>query len=110
MDTTGKTITLGTPLSFFDGTALTSTYVHAGHIQVDALINPATDYFVRFEGLNTADGNKPVIVDIFRMQSAPLKELALIADTVQNMVLEGTILYDSLQSSGSKYFRERLLR
>lgn len=67
--------------------------------------------FPGFEGLNTADSNQPVIVEAFRCQFDPAGVLALIADeTVQSFELEGSILADLTRSTGSKYFRERLLR
>lgn len=109
-DGTGKTITLGTPLSIFDGQALTVSYVSGAWKLSDALAGNPTDYWVRFEGLNTADSNNPVIVDIFKMQADPLKELALISDDVGSFVLEGNVISDSLQASGSKYFKISQLR
>jgi hypothetical protein len=75
---------------------------------VDALNKPLQEKFVRFEGLNTADSNKPVVIEVFRFSTDPLKELGLISSDIQKFTLDGTILSDSLQT-GSKYFRERLL-
>ena len=109
VDTFGKTITLGTPLSFFDGGDLTADFNFAAQTQVDALTEGATDYYLRFEGLNTADANEPVVVEVFKFSVDPLKELALIGDGVQQFVLEGNVLADSLQTAGSKYFKQTLL-
>jgi hypothetical protein len=91
-------------------TALTVDYTYATQYLIDALTQPLTEYWMRFEGLNTADGNNPVIVDIFKFSVDPLKELALISDTIQQFVLDGTVLADPLQTTGSKYFKVVELR
>lgn len=113
VDTTGKTITVaGAELTFFDGQPLTCDYTFAGQKIIDALTQPsnASERWLRFEGLNTADGNNPVVIDIFRVQLDAAKELDLISDALQSLTLEGSLLYDSLQATGSKWFKETLLR
>lgn len=110
LDTTGDTITVGTNLSFFDHQALTVDYTFAGQQIVDALTQASQEHFLRFEGLNTADGNRPVVIEVFRTQFDAVKELDLISDALQNITLEGSMLYDTLQTSGSKFFREIMLR
>lgn len=91
-----------------DGDNVTIDYTYAAQKTVDALTEAATEKYVRFEGLNTADNNKAVVVEVFRFLTDPLKELSLISDTVQQFSLEGTVLLDALQS-GSKYFKQTLL-
>jgi hypothetical protein len=91
-------------------TVFTVDYSYATQYDVAALTQALTEYYMRFEGLNTADANNPVIVDIFKFSVDPLKELALISDTVQQFVLEGSVLADPLHTTGSKYFRVRELR
>jgi hypothetical protein len=91
-------------------TTATVDYTYATQYLIDALTQPLTEYWMRFEGLNTADGNNPVIVDIFKFSVDPLKELALISDTIQQFVLEGSVLADPLQTTGSKYFKVVELR
>lgn len=85
------------------------TYDHAAQEQVGALTVSAVEKFMRFEGLNTADTNAPVVVEVFRFLADPLKELALIGDGIAQFVLEGNILADNIQT-GSKYFRQFLIR
>ncbi len=110
LDTTGKTLTVGTPLSCFEGQALAVDYVYADQYLMDALTTGAQEKFMRFEGLNTADTNAPVVIEVFKFSVDPLKELAMISDTVQQFVLEGNVLADPLRTTGSKYFRERTTR
>lgn len=109
-DTSGKTITVGTPLLVADGGALTVDYTYTSQFLVDALTVGAPEKWMRFEGLNTADNNAPVVVDIFRFLTDPLKELLLIGDTVNNFTLDGNVLADGGRSSGSKFFRQMLTR
>lgn len=111
LNTTGKTITLGTPLSFFDGGALAADYSYAAQYQVDALTSGSVERYLRFEGLNTLDSNAPVIVEVFKFELSPSESLDLINDEAEStFTLTGSVLYDALQTSGSKYYRERLLR
>jgi hypothetical protein len=94
-----------------DDDALTIAYDYAAQAQVDSLTTGAVARFLRFEGLNTADSNDPMIVEAFRCQFDPAKVLSLISDELaQSFELEGSILADLSRTSGSKYFRERLLR
>lgn len=104
-NTSGKTITLGSLKAVYEGLKPTVAYSFAEQSLVDALTEASPDYYLRFEGLNTAKDNKPVVVEVFRFNSDPLKELALISDTIQQFVLEGSVLSDPLQSSGSKYYK-----
>ncbi len=111
LNTLGKTITVGTPLSAFDGVALAVDYSYAAQKQVDALTQGMQERYLRFEGLNTADSNNPVIVEVFKFVIDPAQELPLIGDeNIAQFVLQGSVLSDALQSTGSKFFRQRLLR
>lgn len=111
-DNTGASATIGVPLALFDGFTLESTYSYAGQETIDALNAGADDAFMRFEGLNTASTGDdgffdPVVVEVFKFATDPLKELSMIGDTVQQFVLDGSVLFDSRQSGTgvSKYFR-----
>lgn len=109
-NTTGKTITIGTPLLVQDGGALTVDYTYASQFLVDPLVNGSQEKWLRFEGLNTADNFNPVVVDIYRFLVDPLKELSLIGDTVNNFVMEGSMLMDPTKLTGSKFFRQMMVR
>lgn len=51
--------------------------------------------WLRFEGLNTADENKPVLIEIYRAILDPQKEFSVISDDLLKMDLEGGALYDA---------------
>lgn len=94
-----------------NGDGLVVAYTYASQALVDSLTKASVSRLLRFEGLNTADGNKPVVVEVFKAQFDPAKVLTLISDEdVQSFELEGSALADMTRLSGSKYFRERLLR
>ena len=90
--------------------ALTVDYTYSAQNVIDALTVGAQERYLRFEGLNTADTNSPVVIEVFKFSVDPLKELSLITDTVQQFVLDGSVLADPLRTSGSKYFKETALR
>lgn len=106
LNTSVKTITAGTGKVFKEGDALTATYTYAAQEQTEALNGANTERYLRFEGLNTADNNKPVVVEVFKFSTDPLKELALIGDAIGQFVLEGNVLSDSLRATGSKFFKQ----
>jgi hypothetical protein len=106
LNTTGKTITLGSLKVLFIDCPITvsAAYDFEDQQLVDTLTEPLTDNFLRFEGLNTVDTGKPVVVEVFRFQNDPLKELALLSDTYGAFQIEGSVLVDYTKTSGSKYF------
>lgn len=106
LNSTAKVYTItGTPKALLPTVALLVDYTFADQIQVDALTSAPEELFLRFEGLNTADSNEPVVVEVFRFNSDPLKDLDLISDTFQAFVLEGPALQDSLRPVGSNFFK-----
>lgn len=100
---------LTTATGCVDADALTVSYKYDAQETIDAFTAPDTDVWVRFEGMNTADGNKAVVVDIFRFSANPLKELVLINDKLGTITLEGSAMTDLTKTSGSQYFRETRL-
>ncbi|MCK5787875.1 MAG: hypothetical protein KAH32_02670 [Chlamydiia bacterium] len=91
-----------------DAQPLEVDYNFVDQDNIDALISGTPPIkFVRFEGLNTADNNKPVVIDIFKVSLQPLAEWALIQDEIAQMEVESKILSDPLRVSGSNYFKVR---
>jgi hypothetical protein len=104
--TTGLTITCTTAGVLFLNApiAVSAAYSYAAQNLTGALTQPMQTFSLRFEGLNTVESNLPVIVEVYKFSSDPLKELALISDTFGSFVIEGEALSDSTKTSGSKYF------
>lgn len=92
-----------------DGDAFLQSYTHVKQSEIAGLVTGSQERYLRFEGLNTANNNSPVIIEVFKFSVDPLKELSMISDSVQQFVLEGSVLADPLRLTGSKYFREVLL-
>jgi hypothetical protein len=80
-------------------------YTYATTGRVDVFTVPAPERYLRFEGLNTVDGSH-VIVDIFKAKFDPLSGYPLINEDLASASMKGTILFDSLQLTGSNYFRQ----
>lgn len=53
------------------------------------------EVWLRFDGVNTADANKPVVVDLYRVAVNPTKDLSLISDDIQKFELTGKVLADT---------------
>lgn len=105
INTAGDTITTAAGSILVDNNiSVLLSYTHAKQFQVDALSEGAQELYMRFEGMNTVQGNSPVVVEVFRFLTDPLKELALISDGIQQFVLEGSALADTARLEGSKYF------
>jgi len=95
----------GAVANITDAQALEIDYDYAEQDVVDALLSGDSPVrWARFEGLNTADGSKPVVVDCFKVGTKPLAELGLINEELAQMTIEAEILSDSLRATGSKYF------
>lgn len=92
-----------------EGKDATVAYSFAAQARVDALTEGVKELYLRFEGLNTAEDNSPVVVDVFKFNTDPLRELSLIGDGIQQFVLEGSVLADTTKSTGSKYFNSKQL-
>lgn len=102
---TSGTITVGTNLCAWSGMALLADYTWASQQQVQAFTTGIPELYLRFEGLNTAENNSPVVVDVFKFAVDPTQDFSLISDQIQQFVLSGSILKDSLQATGSQYYR-----
>lgn len=89
-----------------DTQALEVDYTYAAQETVDVLTVSANPIrWARFHGLNTADLDNPVVVDIFKMETTPLAELALINDEIAQMEIEANALSDATRATGSKFFQ-----
>lgn len=65
---------------------------------VTMFTQPAKERFLRFSGLNTANSDDPVIVDLYRVIFDPAANIALINDELAQFELEGSVLFDSTRS------------
>lgn len=94
-----------------DADSVTIAYSYAAQQHVEPLTAAQPEKFLRFEGLNTAEDNNPVIIEVFRFAPDPFKELDLISDGVGKFPIESSALLDTrrIGVGESKYFRQILV-
>ncbi len=69
-----------------------------GAAQSTALFTqPLPERWVRFEGLNTADSNREVVIDLYRVAINPAKELSIITEELLKFELSGQVLADTIK-------------
>ncbi|MFU4385815.1 hypothetical protein ACM725_30260, partial [Pseudomonas aeruginosa] len=74
-----------------------AAYEYAATKQVGMFTAPQPTVALRYKGINLAEGGAPVIVELYKVATDPLQELALISDgnTVAGMQISGGILLDT---------------
>ena len=91
-----------------DGATIFTGYTYAAQEKVEAITtSSAPERWARFEGLNTADTDKPVVIDIYRLAINPLSELSLVNEEIAGMEVEADVLQDNNRLTGSKFFTMR---
>lgn len=109
LNTTGKTI-VGTSAKLHGvGVHLLVSYAYQAQDLVDALAVQEEEVYLRFEGLNTAEGDEPVVIEIFRVGIAPIAELALFGDAVQQATITAEVFSDPHRTTGSKFYSVKKL-
>lgn len=86
-------------LQFLDVSGFTgqlkASYAYGAVSEIGIFTQPLPERTLRLEGLNTAQGNARVLVELYRVAFDPLKELALISNEYNKFELEGSLLADS---------------
>ena len=99
--------------TFTDGDTLIANYEAGASEIVSAFSKPNTEYWLRFNGLNTAENNNPVIIDVFKVRFAPADDIPMINDEdFAEYNQSGNALFDSCQPVNGKlgrYFSIRQL-
>lgn len=70
-------------------------YSYAGGTNVNMFTQPAPERWLRFEGLNTADSDKPVLIEIYRAVGDPFAQMDLISQNYGKFTWAGSALYDA---------------
>lgn len=86
-------------ITFLDVTGFTApikaAYAFGAVTDVSMFTAPLPERYLRLEGMNTADSNKRVMVELYRVAFDPLKDLSLITDDLNKFELEGSLLADT---------------
>lgn len=92
------------------GSTLAGTDILVNYTAGDAeVITPFTqaekELYLYFDGLNTVEGQNPVVIELFKVNFAASAQLALISDSLTQMQLTGTALFDPLNNADGGYFK-----
>ncbi|MGI4991067.1 hypothetical protein ACRXCV_00425 (plasmid) [Halobacteriovorax sp. GFR7] len=91
-----------------DGDTIKVTYDYDTQYDLQALTTAAPERYFILDGLNTQDSNKPVRLEIFRLQTQPFTGLGFINDGIAQASVSATALADATRSGAgiSSFFRE----
>lgn len=78
---------------------LKASYTYETYDTVKMFDASSTDNWVRFEGLNTADNQAAVLIELYRVSFDPLSNLGIISDELLQMELKGSALYDDTKAN-----------
>jgi hypothetical protein len=96
--------------SITDLESLHVAYDYAEQTHIEGLTASTPERWLRFEGLNTSEGDKPVVIDVFLVNVQPLEELALINDEFGEMAINMTALVDTkITGGGSQFFKQKYI-
>lgn len=90
-----------TILSVAKGTAIEVDYTYAATDIVPMFKDVQKERYLRFVGLNTANSNKVVTVELYRVAFDPASTIDLINDELAQFELSGSVLYDSARDANS---------
>lgn len=77
----------------------TADYDYASQQNVRMLTQALTEKWIRLDGLNTANADNPVLVELYRVSFDPAELLNMISDELSTLVLNGSALYDSTKET-----------
>jgi len=84
-------------------------YDHGAYTRLEAAMGTATELELMFEGLNEADSDKAVIVNLWRVSVPSAEEIQLIGTTLGEMKFAAELLKDASKGTGvSAYYRALL--
>lgn len=75
------------------------SYTRGASKRVAMFRSAQPEIWLRFDGINTANANAPVILDLYRVAINPTKDLSLISDELQKFELSGRVLADTTKAS-----------
>jgi starvation-inducible outer membrane lipoprotein len=82
---------------------LKATYSYGATQSVAMFTAPIKEVAIRFEGVNTAENNEKVLVEVYRVAVDSAKELDLITDSNGRLSLEGEVLIDPAKPFDAQY-------
>jgi hypothetical protein len=78
--------------------SLRANYVIESYTKLSAGVFAPPFLWLRFNGLNTAEDVKPVIIDIYKVRYDPIEAFSLIQESdIARLIVNGRIFYDGVQ-------------
>jgi hypothetical protein len=74
-------------------------YAYAGADVNAMFVTAQQEYTVFFSGVNTANADKPVLVELYRTIFDPAENIDFISDNVNTFTIKGSLLIDSTKSA-----------
>ena len=86
-------------------------YTYGAYSVVEALTAGSLIYELSFGGLNEANNNSPVVLDVFKLKVSAAKTLSFIGDDFASLEVTGKVLMDATKTGAgiSKYFRVQMV-
>jgi len=78
-------------------------YTHAALDNVSVFTSAQPEVFLRYEGINLAENNAPIVVELYKVSTEPLKELALITDQLTNLAITASALIDNTKPASDEF-------
>ncbi len=75
------------------------TYQTGATSNISMFTAPAPERYLRFEGVNTANGDAPVLLELFRVKFSPVSDLGLISNEYNSFQMSGGVLADTNKPS-----------
>jgi hypothetical protein len=85
--------------------AIKANYSYLASETIKPLLAADTNIFLQFSGLNTVEGNNPVLVEVFKLSLNAATQLALITENLVEFQMTGMALYDPLNAADGGFFR-----
>jgi len=86
-------------IQFLDTSGFTApfkaSYTYGVATEIGIFTQALPERYLRLEGINTAENNAKVLVELYRVAFDPLKEISFISDDYNKFELEGSLLADS---------------
>jgi hypothetical protein len=80
-----------------------ASYTPAAADVVAFFSQPITEVALRFEGVNTADGNKKVVAEFYKVSVDPTSEFPLIHEEAGQTKLNGNLLIDATKPASDQF-------
>jgi hypothetical protein len=92
-----------------EGDSLRANYAAGTSEKISAFTKTNAEVYCLFEGLNTAEDDNPVVVEVYKVRFDPAEEWSLIGDDFNSFSVTGEVLYDATKPDNlmdGRFWRE----